>query len=110
LFVCLFVWLVVCLFVCVGYRLGLHAPSFGGLANAIHPLPVGRQLRARSALQNWCHIATDKMRVANLLVDPHAPPRVRVNAAMSNFEPFAKAFCCRNGTTMNNPAGQCPLW
>ncbi len=61
-------------------------------------------------LQNWCHIATDKMRVANLLVDPHAPPRVRVNAAMGNFQPFAKAFCCRNGTVMNNdPAQQCPL-
>ena len=37
--------------------------------------------------QTWCHLSTDRMRAYSVLRDPHAPPHVRVNAALSQASP-----------------------
>jgi predicted metalloendopeptidase len=42
-------------------------------------------------------------------VDPHSPPRWRVNGALSATPDFAKAFRCKAGAKMR-PAKQCVVW
>jgi endothelin-converting enzyme/putative endopeptidase len=46
-----------------------------------------------------------------VMVDPHAPPRFRVNAPLANLPEFAQAFGCGEGTPMRNPADARPaIW
>ena len=42
-------------------------------------------------------------------VDPHSPPRFRVNGSLSNLPAFADAFKCAPGTPMN-PNKTCSVW
>ncbi|GAB9477199.1 Neprilysin cd10, peptidase, partial [Globisporangium polare] len=42
-------------------------------------------------------------------IDPHSPGRWRVNGPLMNFDKFAAAFRCKQGTPMN-PVKQCPVW
>jgi predicted metalloendopeptidase len=42
-------------------------------------------------------------------VDVHAPPRWRVNGALSATPEFAKTFGCKAGSKMV-PAQQCVVW
>ena len=41
--------------------------------------------------QTWCHLSTDRMRAYSVLRDPHAPPHVRVNAALSQASRIPQA-------------------
>jgi predicted metalloendopeptidase len=42
--------------------------------------------------------------------DNHSPAYARINTVFSNYEEFAKAFKCKKGTKMNNPAKRCEVW
>lgn len=42
--------------------------------------------------------------------DNHSPAFARINTVFSNYEEFAKAFKCKKGTKMNNPAKRCEVW
>ena len=59
--------------------------------------------------QGWC--AKYRLEFAHMMadVDPHSPPRWRVNGPMTNFAPFAAAFNCAAGTPMN-PDDKCEVW
>jgi putative endopeptidase len=59
--------------------------------------------------QSWCAKSRDEetRRLAN--VDPHSPPKFRVNGPLSNLPAFAGAFRCEAGTPMN-PANKCEVW
>jgi predicted metalloendopeptidase len=41
--------------------------------------------------------------------DPHAPPHLRVNAALAQVPAFAQTFACREGSAMR-AATVCSLW
>ncbi|WFD19288.1 endothelin-converting enzyme 1 [Malassezia caprae] len=47
-----------------------------------------------------------------LHTDPHSPTKYRVNGALANFPPFAKAFGCRAGhdAMARAPAERCEIW
>ena len=48
---------------------------------------------------------------ASALVDPHSPPRYRINGVVSNMPEFAAAFHCRSGQALVKPASKrCSIW
>jgi predicted metalloendopeptidase len=59
--------------------------------------------------QAWC--AKVRPEFAQLLVnvDPHSPPRWRVDGTLSNSDAFATAFQCKVGARMHPPAA-CHVW
>jgi predicted metalloendopeptidase len=61
--------------------------------------------------QAWrSHVREETVRM-RVMVDPHAPPRFRVNAPLANLPEFAQAFGCGEGTPMRNPADARPaIW
>ena len=42
-------------------------------------------------------------------IDPHSPPKFRVNGPLSNYNEFWEAFSCSEGTNMH-PAKPCEVW
>mmetsp|Transcript_27753 Transcript_27753/g.65403 ORF Transcript_27753/g.65403 Transcript_27753/m.65403 type:complete len:736 (-) Transcript_27753:619-2826(-) len=98
---------------------GLHIAYSAMLAHRRrHGEPAGEfhSQDARKAFfttwaQTWCHLATPLMRTNALLTNPHAPPSIRVNAALSQFTPFAEAFECKPQTPMHKNLGvECSIW
>lgn len=59
--------------------------------------------------QNWCSKVRDEMARTAAKVDPHSPPRFRVNGSLSANADFAQAFSCAPGTPMN-PTNKCEVW
>ena len=48
---------------------------------------------------------------ASAMVDPHSPPRYRINGVVSNMPEFAEAFHCRTGQALVKPASKrCVIW
>jgi predicted metalloendopeptidase len=61
--------------------------------------------------QAWRYHAREETARMRVMVDPHAPPRFRVNAPLSNLPEFIQAFHCGEGTPMNNPPAARPaIW
>lgn len=59
--------------------------------------------------QIWCSKRRPQFAEMLLKVDPHSPPRFRVNGSLSNLSAFARAFSCKKGTPMN-PDKTCSVW
>ncbi|HEY5928622.1 MAG TPA: M13 family metallopeptidase [Kofleriaceae bacterium] len=59
--------------------------------------------------QTWCAKMRPEMESMLVTVDPHSPPRWRVNGSMAATPDFAKAFRCKAGAKMR-PAKQCVVW
>jgi putative endopeptidase len=59
--------------------------------------------------QTWCAKARPEYEAMLTTVDPHSPPRWRVNGSVSATPDFAKAFRCKVGAKMR-PANQCVVW
>jgi len=59
--------------------------------------------------QDWCTKRREPYARMLATVDPHAPPRDRVNGSVSNLEAFQRAFACRTGAPMA-PAHRCRVW
>ncbi|CAD6191702.1 unnamed protein product [Caenorhabditis auriculariae] len=57
----------------------------------------------------WCRGQHKETFLTDLQEDVHAPPRYRVNVAMSNQPEFAAAFSCPVGSNMN-PENKCVVW
>jgi predicted metalloendopeptidase len=77
-------------------------------------LPKDLQLTAHKQFflgwgQTWCSKTHKKMAKVSLLTDVHSPDKVRVNAVLSNFKPFADTFKCKAGANMN-PESKCRIW
>ncbi len=48
---------------------------------------------------------------ANALVDPHSPPRYRINGVVANMPEFARAFHCKAGQALVKPPQKvCKIW
>ena len=64
-----------------------------------------------SYAQAWRFDAREETVRMRVVVDPHAPPRFRVNAALANLPEFAEAFGCPAGSPMRNPDDARPdIW
>ena len=59
--------------------------------------------------QAWRFHAREEAARMRALVDPHSPPRLRVNAPLANLPEFVQAFGCGAGCPMNNPADARPV-
>lgn len=62
-----------------------------------------------SVAQIWCAKSSDAYKRMAVKVDPHSPPRFRVNGSLANTPEFARAFKCPKGTPMN-PRHTCQVW
>lgn len=59
--------------------------------------------------QVWCENRRDQYARMMVKVDPHSPGRFRTNGSVQNFDKFAQAFQCKQGTAMY-PAESCRVW
>jgi putative endopeptidase len=59
--------------------------------------------------QAWCGKAHEEITRMLAQVDPHSPPRFRVNGPLANLPEFGDAFKCAVGTPMR-PAKTCAVW
>jgi len=80
---------------------GTETPAVPGLTND--------QLLFVAFAQTWCSLATPEIERVLVTVDPHSPPKFRVNGPLSNYSQFAQTFQCAAGTPMR-PADACEVW
>lgn len=59
--------------------------------------------------QTWCSIQTPEIERVLATVDPHSPPKFRVNGPVAHLPEFAAAFECKAGTPMR-PEKTCAVW
>jgi putative endopeptidase len=59
--------------------------------------------------QLWCMKGREEYVRNAVKLDPHSPPKFRVNGPLTNFPAFAKAFQCDPGTKMA-PINRCEVW
>lgn len=59
--------------------------------------------------QAWCTNVREEIARMYVQVDPHSPPKWRVNGSLSNVPAFSEAFACEVGTPMR-PANACSVW
>ena len=69
----------------------------------------GDQLFFVAMAQSWCTLRTPERAQMLLSVDPHSPPRYRVNGTMAQMPEFAEAFGCETGSSMV-PENACEVW
>jgi endothelin-converting enzyme/putative endopeptidase len=61
--------------------------------------------------QSWCTVRRPELARTYAAVDPHSPPRWRVNGPLSDLPDFAQAFSCPAGSAMvRTEARRCALW
>ena len=80
---------------------GAEKPAVEGLTND--------QLFFVAFAQTWCSLATPEIERVLVTVDPHSPPRFRVNGPLVNYDQFASTFQCPEGAAMR-PASICEVW
>lgn len=59
--------------------------------------------------QLWCTKSNAEHLNETIVLAKESPAQFRVNGAVSNFEPFADAFKCRQNAPMN-PRKKCDIW
>jgi predicted metalloendopeptidase len=59
--------------------------------------------------QSWCANVRPPYARMLVTVDPHAPPRFRVNGSVANQPAFQRAFSCKAGAPMA-PEKRCSVW
>ena len=79
------------------------AAALAGLCRRISSISIG-------TVSDLCCATGRTPTSLNIRTDPHAPARVRVNAALARFRPFADAYDCPVGAEMRPPVQPCSLW
>lgn len=59
--------------------------------------------------QIWCTKQREEWARMMAQIDPHSPPRWRVNGSLQNLPEFAEAFSCKPKTVMS-PEKRCSVW
>jgi putative endopeptidase len=59
--------------------------------------------------QAWCTKAREQVARMLAKVDPHSPPKFRVNGSLANTPEFGEAFRCEPGSPMR-PTNACAVW
>jgi putative endopeptidase len=59
--------------------------------------------------QTWCSKQRPEYEAKLVAIDPHSPPRWRVNGAVAATPDFAKTFRCKLGATLR-PKNACVVW
>ncbi len=59
--------------------------------------------------QTWCAKRRPQAERLLVTIDPHSPPKYRVNGSLSNLPEFAEAFSCKKGSPMA-PEKSCAVW
>ena len=62
-----------------------------------------------SYAQLWCASVSDQASTLALAIDPHSPPKFRVNGVATNLPQFAQAFSCPAGAPLA-PTDRCEIW
>ena len=70
---------------------------------------TGEQLFFVGFAQGWCTHETPESQRLRATVDPHSPPKQRVNVPLAHFSGFWEAFQCQPGAPMRDP-GACEVW
>jgi putative endopeptidase len=61
--------------------------------------------------QAWCTRQREPYARMLAAIDPHSPPKFRVNGPLTNLPAFAHAFSCPEGSPMvSPPARRCEVW
>ncbi|HEY2510518.1 MAG TPA: M13 family metallopeptidase [Polyangiaceae bacterium] len=61
--------------------------------------------------QSWCQSQRPELSRVRVRVDPHSPPKFRVNGPLSNTPDFAAAFSCQAGDAMVRAGDKaCTVW
>ncbi len=85
--------------------------SFSTLRAGGTPSPEAERQFFLGYAQVWCGARRPEVSRMLVRVDPHSPPRWRVNGPLSNIPDFAQAFSCQAGDAMVRPAEkQCGVW
>lgn len=80
-----------------------EAPAVEGFTN--------QQLFFLGFAQSWCTVSSPEIDVLLATVDPHSPPKTRVNVPLAHFPGFWEAFSCGEGSAMHPPADEvCEVW
>ncbi len=69
----------------------------------------GDQLFFLGFAQGWCTLETPESQRMRATIDPHSPPRERVNVPLAHFPGFWDAWQCQAGTPMH-AAEPCEVW
>lgn len=85
--------------------LGLKEPSLPGLTNY-----TNEQLFFISYANTWCSVTRNEKLRQNILYDPHAPAKYRVNLPLANFDVFSRIWSCPCDSNMNKGKQKCVVW
>jgi endothelin-converting enzyme/putative endopeptidase len=80
---------------------GVEPQLIDGLTN--------EQLFFVATAQSWCSVSSPQIDELLASVDPHSPPKFRVNVPMSHLPAFWEAFSCDAGAPMH-PEQVCSVW
>jgi putative endopeptidase len=94
-----------------GVKLAFHA--YKKLRKGKKPIVAGGYSEDQqfflAVAQAWCTKSREKTSRMLINVDPHSPPKFRVNGSVTSMPEFAEAFSCKANTPMN-PADRCTVW
>jgi len=105
--------------------LGENIADLGGVKLALHALASGEKTGEGGSqtvdgftadqrfflglAQSWCTNRRAELARTLAAVDPHSPPRFRVNGALADLPAFATTFACPAGSAMA-PGDRCGVW
>lgn len=86
-------------------QLNINEPSLPGLTKYTND-----QLFFISYANLWCGLTRNEKLRQNILYDPHAPGKYRVNIPLTNYDAFSRVWKCGANSNMNRQTNRCVVW